>query len=132
MKSPVQIGKCLIILLVGCFIWANGICQVSMADLKNSTPAQRAGYQTNMMKTKLNLDAGQVNKVAAINLNYAQKFEPIVKGNDSRLTKFRQAKALQAAKDKELQAVFTTTQFKQYQDFEAEMKNKVMAKMKGE
>jgi hypothetical protein len=107
--------------------------QMTMAqqatDLKNKTPEQRAGFQTSMMKSKLNLDSDQAAKVQAINLKYAQKFEPIIKSGDSRFSRLRQARALQKAKDAELKTVFTAGQYKQYQDFEAEMKEKLKDKM---
>ena len=107
--------------------------QISIAqqatDLKNKTPEQRAAFQTSMMKSKLNLDSDQAAKVRVINLKYAQKFEPIIKSDDSRFSRFRQAKALQKAKDTELKTVFTASQYKQYQDFEADMKEKVKDKM---
>ncbi|SEN05102.1 hypothetical protein SAMN05192574_102301 [Mucilaginibacter gossypiicola] len=99
------------------------------ADLKNKTPEQRAAFQTSMMKSKLNLDSDQVLKVQVINLKYAQKFEPIIKSDDSRFSRFRQVKALQKAKDAELKTVFTGSQYKQYQDFEAEMKEKLKDRM---
>lgn len=98
-------------------------------DFKNKTPEQRATFQTDMMKNKLNLDSDQAAKVQAINLKYAQKFEPIIKSDDSRFSRLRQARALQKTKDAELKMVFTSSQYKQYQDFEAEMKEKLKDKM---
>lgn len=105
--------------------------QANTSDLKNATPEQRAQVQTNMMKSKLKLDTGQILKVQAINLKYAQKFEPIIKGSDGRMKKMREAMSLQKQKDAELKQVFTTEQYKQYQDFEQEMKSKMMSRMNG-
>lgn len=101
-----------------------------MQQLKNATPEQRADFQTNMMKTKLNLDGPQLAKVSAINLKYAQLFQPIIKSDDSRFSKIRKAKALQEQKNKELQGVFTKDQYKQYEDFEQELRSKMMSAMK--
>jgi hypothetical protein len=42
----------------------------------------------------------------------------------------RQAKALLEQKDAELKLVFTDTQFKQYKDFESDMRKKMQEKMK--
>jgi hypothetical protein len=95
------------------------------ADLKNKTPEQRAQFQTEMMTDKLKLSADQTAKVQAINLKYAQKMEPIIKSDAGRFSKFKQAKALLKDKDAELKGVFTADQFKQYQDFEVEMRNKM-------
>ena len=104
--------------------------QKSLKDLKNSTPEQRAAFQTKLMKTRLKLDAGEITKAQAINLKYARKFQPIIKSNDSRFSKLKQAMALQKDKDQELQAVFTKDQFSQYQAFEQEMRSKVKAEFK--
>jgi len=103
-----------------------------MQQLKNATPEQRAGFQTNMMKTKLNLQEPQLTKVAAINLKYARLFQPILKSDEGRFSKLKKAKALQEQKDNELQGVFTKEQYKQYEDFEQELKSKMMAAMKQE
>jgi hypothetical protein len=104
--------------------------QTGMPDFKNSTPEQRAQFQTEMMKSKLKLDATQESKVQAINLTYARKMQTVIKSDDGRFSKMKQAKSLQEAKDQELKIVFTPTQYKQYKDFEAEMKAKLMEKIK--
>ena len=98
------------------------------ADLKNKTPEQRAQFQTEMMTTKLKLSPDQTSKVQAINLKYAQEMDPIIKSDAGRFSKFKQAKALLKEKDTELKGVFTADQFKQYQDFEAEMRDKMKEK----
>ncbi|MCR8556280.1 hypothetical protein KXD93_01420 [Mucilaginibacter sp. BJC16-A38] len=129
MKQSNKYVAALIIVLVNVLTVTSLMAQTNMADLKNATPDQRAAFQTNMMKTKLKLDSPQVTKVQAINLKYAQKMEPILKGSDGRMSKARQAMALQKQKDGELQSVFTKDQFQQYQEFEQEMKSKLMSHM---
>lgn len=104
--------------------------QTTMPDFKNSTPEQRAQFQTGMMKSKLKLDAAQESKVQAINLTYARKMQTIIKSDDGRFSKMKQARSLQEAKDQELKNVFTPAQFKQYKDFEEEMKAKLKEKVK--
>jgi hypothetical protein len=101
------------------------MAQTTISNMKDATPEQRAQFQTTMMKSKLSLDSGQITKIQAINLKYAQKFQPILKSSDGKLSKFRQVKALQKQKDAELQTVFTKDQYKKYQDFEEEMKSKM-------
>jgi uncharacterized SAM-dependent methyltransferase len=96
-------------------------------DFKDKTPEERAKFQTDMMKNKLSLKADQEVKVQAINLNYAEKFDPIIKSNDNKLSRFMRAMDLQKAKDAELKKVFTAEQYKQYEAIESELK----AKMKG-
>ncbi|MDP9078573.1 MAG: hypothetical protein M3O71_14165 [Bacteroidota bacterium] len=129
MKKSNKYLAALIVVIVNVLTVPSLMAQTNMADLKNATPDQRAAFQTNMMKTKLKLDSPQVTKVQAINLKYAQKMEPILKGSDGRMSKARQAMALQKQKDGELQSVFTKDQFQQYQEFEQEMKSKMMSHM---
>ena len=101
------------------------MAQASLQSLKNMTPEQRAKFQTEMMKTKLNLDSGQALKVQDINLKYAQKMQPILNSDEGRLSKFKQAKALQEQKDKELQNILSKDQYNQYQAFEDELKSRL-------
>jgi len=82
------------------------------------------------MKTRLKLNAGQVTKVQAINLKYAEKFQPIIKSTDSRPVKLKAAMALQKDKDKELQAVFSKEQYEEYIAFEQEFRSKLRAAFK--
>jgi hypothetical protein len=131
MKTNNKFITALLITALNLFAVSHLSGQTSMADMKNATPAQRAQFQTNMMKSKLKLDSGQVTKVQDINLKYAQKFQPILKSNDGRMSKAKQAMALQKQKDGELQTVFTKDQYKQYQEFEQEMKSKLMSRMSG-
>jgi hypothetical protein len=121
--------------LIASFLSVRGLHaqdQEKLQQLKNATPEQRAEFQTNMMKSKLNLEGPQLAQVSAINLKYAQLFQPIMKGDDSRFSKMRKAKALQAQKDKELQGVFTKDQYKLYEDFEQELRSKMMSVMKAQ
>jgi len=99
-------------------------------DLKNSTPEDRAKYQSGVMITKLKLDSVQAEKIRVINLTYARKMQLILKSDDGRMSKFRQVRKLQEAKDAELEPVFTAEQFKQYREFEEGMKSQFKQKAK--
>ena len=104
--------------------------QDGMGKLKNSTPEQRAAFQTKLMTEKLSLNASQAKKVEDINFKFAQKFQPMLTSSGSRMSKIKQFKALQEQKDAELKTVFTKDQFAQYQAFEQELRSKMMARMK--
>jgi hypothetical protein len=116
--------------LLSCLTINNSNAQTGITNFKNSTPAQRAQFQTSMMKSKLNLSAGQLSRVQTINLKYAQKFEPIIKSSDNKLARWKQAIAIQKQKDQELQTVFTKDQFSKYQAYEAELRSKMTARFK--
>jgi hypothetical protein len=102
-----------------------------MAEMvKNSTPEQRAKMQTQMMKTKLNLDSLTGLKVYNVNLKAAQKMEPLLKGDGGgKLAMFRQMKSIDADKDKEFKAILTPDQYKAYEAAKEEMKEKMKEKM---
>ncbi|MBE5321214.1 hypothetical protein IM793_18780 [Pedobacter sp. MR2016-19] len=98
-------------------------------DLKHKTPEERAKFQTEMMRTKLNLNTEQQSKIEVINLNYAKKFEPIIKSSNSKITRFKQAMSLQKAKDEELKKIFTAGQYQQYEKFQEALKSTLKDKM---
>lgn len=96
-----------------------------MATLAKTTPQERATIQTAFLKSKLGLEGAEAEKVAAINLKYAEKADPIIKGSDGPFMKMRQMKELQSAKDSELQGVLTPAQYQAYEAAREEMKEKV-------
>ncbi|HEY9196296.1 MAG TPA: hypothetical protein VIM77_08520 [Mucilaginibacter sp.] len=126
MNTPKRAGIATAAIAFVLWLTAPALAQGVGKDLKNSTPEDRAKFQSGTMITRLKLDSVQANKVRAINLNYANKFQAVLKSDDRRMSKFRQVKNLQEAKDNELKAVFTEAQFKQYQEFEQAMKNQFM------
>ncbi|MBB3055874.1 hypothetical protein [Mucilaginibacter gotjawali] len=123
------INKLLAVLLLASAVVCSVNAQANLQKLKNETPEQRAAFQTKLMKEKLNLNDMQLTKVSTINLKYAEKFEPIIKSDDNRFLRMRQAKALMEQKDKELQAVFTKTQYNEYLAVENEIRKKIRSQM---
>jgi len=106
--------------------------QQQMAEMvKNSTPEQRANFQTKMMTTKLSLDTVTSQKVYAINLKANQKLDPLIKaeGGGGKFAKLRQMKGIEDDKDKELKSILTADQYKQYEAAKEEMKEKMKEKM---
>jgi hypothetical protein len=100
------------------------------SPMQGKTPQERAKFQTEMIRSKLDLDSAQISQIDAINLKYAIRNEPILKGGDSKFSKFRQLKSLQKEKDTELKKVFTGEQYKQYQAIQLEMKAQLKEKRK--
>jgi len=95
-----------------------------MEKLAGTNPKERAGIQTAFMKSKLGLPEAELAKVAAINLEYAEKAEPVIKGSDGPFMKMRQMKEIQGQKDTALQGVLTPAQYQAYQAARDEMKQK--------
>jgi len=82
--------------------------------LANSTPEQRAKLQTEFMTSKLDLGTEQATKVQGINLKYAEKMEPVLKGSESQMLKVRAAAEISRNKDTELKQVLSDEQYKKY------------------
>ena len=96
-----------------------------MDALKDTTPAERAKAQTAMMKGKLGLTDAEAAKVAPINLKYAEKMEPIIKGPKLPIMKMRDAREVEAQKEAELKGVLTADQFTKFEAGKEEMMEKL-------
>ena len=130
-KSLIRLTTAVLFAAINFLAVNNSLAQQTLGDkLKAMTPQQRADYQTGMMKDKLKLDRQQIKKVKAVNLKYAIKIEPIIKSDEGRFSKFKKFKALQEQKDAELKTIFNGLQFKLYQDYENEMREKMKEKVK--
>jgi hypothetical protein len=103
--------------------------QNEMEKLKSSTPEERVRLQTEMMKTKLSLTPDQTPKVAAINQKYAQRMEPIIKGQEGPLMRLRQMREVGQAKEAELKGVLSPEQFQKYLAEKQEMREKFEDKL---
>jgi len=82
------------------------------------------------MKKKLDLTPDQQPKIASINLKYAQKMEPLLKGSERPLMEFRDMRELNDAKEGELKTVLSPEQFKKYLDSKEEMRAKFEERIK--
>lgn len=92
------------------------------AGVIQSRPEQRAAIQTQFMKDRLSLPADVLAKVQAINMKYAQQMDPVLKGTDGKLAKMQKARGIMAAKDSELKAVLSPSQFEAYDDAKDDIK----------
>src|SRR5262245_19509643 len=95
-----------------------------MDKLKNTTPAERAGLQTEFMKSKLALTPDQTKTVTALNLKYANRMEPVLKGSEGPLARMRQMREINGEKEKELKGVLTPEQWTKYEASREEMREK--------
>ena len=109
----------LLVMAFLCTTFTNVSAQVK--KLKDSTPEQRAKMQTEWMTTKLALNTSQIQQISAINLQYAQKNEPIIQSGESKLSKFKKLKALQKEKSNALSQILDAAQYKKYQEIKDQM-----------
>jgi hypothetical protein len=98
--------------------------------LKDSTPEQRAKMQTEWMKTKLALNTTQIQQVYALNLQYAQKNDPVIQSNEGKRAKFKKLKTLQTEKSNALSRILDAEQYKKYQELKDQMVQKFKEKRK--
>ena len=90
--------------------------------LKDTTPAERAKVQTELMKTRLGLTDAQTSKVAVINEKYAERMEPVIKGAENPFLKVREVRDIEQAKEGELKGVLSGEQFQKFLDSKAEIR----------
>jgi hypothetical protein len=95
-----------------------------MSTLAKTTPQERAGIQTAFLEKKLGLSPEETQKVGAINLEYAEKSEPVIKGDDGMFAKAREMKAIQAEKDAALKTALSPQQYQAYDAAKDELKQK--------
>lgn len=100
-----------------------------LAKLKNTTPEQRAKALTEFMKSKLSLTTDQLPKVADLNLKYARKMEPVIKGSEGPLMKMRQAEEINHEKQAELKQILSPQQFDTYLASKEEMRERIEEKL---
>jgi hypothetical protein len=105
------------------------VASAQLAELKNTTPEQRAKALTEMMKTKLALTPEQTDKVANLNLAYAKKMEPLIKGSEGPFVRMREMRQLNQAKEAELKQVLSPQQFENYLASKEEMREKIVDKI---
>jgi len=93
--------------------------------LKDTTPAERAKAQTAMMKMKLGLSDAEAAKVGTINLKYAERMEPVIKGTEGPLVRMESMRGVEKAKEAELKGVLTADQFTKFEASKEEMMEKL-------
>ncbi|WP_347989369.1 hypothetical protein [Methylomonas sp. AM2-LC] len=91
--------------------------------LLKTTPLQRATVQTRFMQEKLDLTPEATNKINGINLAYAEKVEPILKGSSMLLFKIQDIKAILQQKDEILRGTLSPQQYERYRESKDEIIN---------
>jgi hypothetical protein len=118
------------ILIVLGFVLASRAFAADLDALKDTTPGERAKVQTAMMKERLGLSAEQTPKIGEINLKYAEKMEPIIKGSQGPLMKMRAARGVEEQKEAELKGILSADQFQKFQASKEEMRERFAEKIK--
>lgn len=96
------------------------------SELKDTTPEQRAEVQTKFMTSQLGLNGEMATKISQINLEYAKKADPLIKGPEGDLKLLKEMHALLQSKDDALKGVLSEDQFEKYQSFKKQMDDEVL------
>src|SRR5262245_34903454 len=116
-----RIGRATVVLFT---LWVS-VAPAQLLDNLKKTPQERAETQTAYMKSALGLTPDQIPKVQALNLEYAQKMDPIVKGSGRPADKMREMSELAKEKDGKLEQILTPEQFTKYQAAKAEIRRQM-------
>jgi hypothetical protein len=111
--------------LVAAALCAASASAADLDALKDTTPAERAKAQTAMMKGKLGLTDAEVAKVGPINMKYAEKMEPIIKGDKLPLMKMKDMREVEGQKEAELKGILTADQLTKFEASKEEMMEKL-------
>jgi len=105
------------------------VASAQLDELKNTTPEQRAKALTEIMKAKVGLTPEQTGKVMDLNLEYAKKMDPLIKGSAGPLVRMREMKQINQAKEAELKQILSPQQFEEYLASKEEMREKLVEKV---
>jgi hypothetical protein len=85
------------------------------------TSQERAAKLTELMKSKLSLNAAQASQVMPVNVRFAEGIERIVKSDDSRFSKARQAKNEVEQSQESFKKFLTPAQFSRFEKIADEL-----------
>jgi hypothetical protein len=104
----------------------------ALYELRGTSPEQRARIQTEFAKQKLDLTAPQLEKVTALDLEFARKADPILKGSSGLLKKHHELGALNAEKRQRLKEILSPEQFARYVKLEPALEQALYDGLKAE
>ena len=111
------------------FVFGMPLAFAQLEELKNTTPGERASLQTELMKSKLALTAEQTQAVADLNLKYANRMEPIIKGSSNSLSKMFQMRKINNEKETELKRILSSQQWEKFDASRDEMRQQFEAQI---
>jgi hypothetical protein len=114
--------------LVGLMLLSNEL--LAQRQLMDKPAQERAATQTQRMTTSLKLDSIQACKVAQINLTYAQRMDPVMQGNASKISKLKAVRTMQKEKEAELKQVLSREQFEQFKKQQQAVRDEIKERRK--
>jgi hypothetical protein len=118
------------ITITGCLTFMLLLLCVHSSAQKLGDASERSAKLTEWMRINLNLTDEQLPAVRDINLKYAKKMDELKTNSLPRSEKMKQITDNDKAKDGELKAVFTASQFQTYLSKKQEIKKKFKENLK--
>jgi len=97
--------------------------------MTETTPGERAQFQTDYMKENLSLTGDQEKKVHDVNVKYAEKMQEVYEAPTPDEQKLKSMKRITGEKEAELKLILKPDQYATYEKNKAAMKEKVKARM---
>jgi hypothetical protein len=97
--------------------------------MTETTPEERAQFQTDYMNESLSLQDDQRSKVHDINIKYAEKMQEAYEAPTKKQAKLQSMKRINAEKEAELKLILSADQYATYEKNKEEMKKKVKARI---
>jgi hypothetical protein len=116
MKQKFFLAFALILLTIQFSFAQNRLTEEQKTELK-------ARFQA--YKTKLSLSPDQAQKVRSTDSIYIMGLADLKKSSSGKFAKLKQLKSLNSERDKQMKAVLNKDQFNEYQQFKAEMQQKL-------
>lgn len=97
--------------------------------MTETTPEERAQFQTDYMNESLSLKDDQRAKVHDINIKYAEKMQEAYEAPTKKQQKLQSMKRINAEKEAELKLILSADQYATYEKNKEEMKKKVKTRI---
>ena len=97
--------------------------------ITETTPEERAQFQTDYMNESLSLKDDQRAKVHDINIKYAEKMQEAYEAPTKKQQKLQSMKRINAEKEAELKLILSADQYATYEKNKEEMKKKVKTRI---
>lgn len=124
MRVGVLVAIMLVVSFLGCL--SRDTIERGTVLVQETTPAERATFQTERMTLALKLSEAQQASIYAINVNIAARMEAIVLSSASPSRKGRKARQLMAEKDLAFQKMLSVPQYKTYQQQKQELEGQLL------
>lgn len=127
-----KLNAMLFMSLLAALLTVNSVAHAQDGSKQGQRMEQRVKNMTDSMQVRLALNDNQYKQVYAINNDFAAKMKDIRTSDAGKLERAKQLKSLMKDRDNSLKGVLTADQFKNFKAMEAERKEAMRERRKGE